>query len=614
MTTGYLYLQYDADLNNVENKQRNIIGITRTLISDKPNYEYYAVAEWTNISDFELEKNMFKCLTASYQWRNRIHEFNEHREGIKAKDLWEICLKHINGYRLINIQKKSIFDEQKYEIYRNSIIALKPYQFECCEKVCKFFNNADFATIRLFPNTEKYVIILQLMFNFKGSVSVVFSDAELAEFKANYDELIQRRSNFSLTTYNELPDSDYIIYVNPNNRFSDIRSKKVLYVEEESQSGKFSVIYNFDYYKAVNANVLLNMEIYCCINKVTNFYATIIKNAISTGNNKIVTYHNGSAMNFRNAENLLNTMNMFESKYVEVEHCVAFSVTDTKDLVRKLEQCPKNKIMIVSLFGVIIEGLEHNACLLDAKMTYKEITQIIGYLTKPMTKSGTMSFIVPVENKDNEYLADIINVLDKEGKIELKCGSYGDFNEDNKLIAYEINTKFGMQADDDDDEETKSNSIELIRGNWEKNFRQIKDFFEKNGRLPLQSENRPMYIWTQNQKFNYKHDTGSMSTKKNMDQRLRWESWMKENNIPLNKNTTSQTFRLKWNKKMKKFEDFIMKEQRFPDSRQDPDLYSWYKNQVSNYKLMVNSMKPDDDRREIWKDFIEKNKNVLSSA
>lgn len=376
------------------------------------------------------------------------------------------------------------------------------------------------------------------------------------------------------------------------------------------------------------------------------FYQMLINNTIETRNNKILTYHNfvkegeTSVKQFVNQAELRKLLKQADSDYKQLYHYSIDADTPKAKrslILKHLDECPDNEIVIVSSCKTISEGIDIkscNACMfVDVKTSPIEIIQIIGRIVRKKQHDRPASVILPVFldtnlgleeqfNNQNNYTKQLLDVLasikeedDRIYYLYTNRKKLSSFNAKNAMLSqltikymtdYESDFKFSLRTLN----QTIAQVSEIQKiSTFDEQLAELDEFCKLNGKRPAcKSKNiieRRSGVFYNNCNRVYYNCTGRMRIQLN---RTKWEQFInKHKSLFLNKDEI-------WYKTFNQLKDWINQNNKRPaqtsKNSTEKQLGYWIQNQMNNYSKQTQAMK-DPNKRQLWLEFIEENKQIF---
>ena len=145
---------------------------------------------------------------------------------------------------------------------------------------------------------------------------------------------------------------------------------------------------------------------------------------------------------------------------------------------------------------------------------------------------------------------------------------------------------------------------ELENKLWFEKYNELTIFISKdsNNKLPQNIKTddnnyRELYLWSNNQKTQYKKNAGFM---KNDLLKNKWLELV--NKYPKSFRTLEEI----WIDKLNELDNYITINKKLPDVVNNKDLYDWYKREKYHYNNTLKMLK-NEEMRKLWKTFLEKN-------
>ena len=140
-------------------------------------------------------------------------------------------------------------------------------------------------------------------------------------------------------------------------------------------------------------------------------------------------------------------------------------------------------------------------------------------------------------------------------------------------------------------------------GKWITQLNELKEFIDKHSTMPKKDTNQTLHSWFYTQKTNYKNQNKRMSDFK---KRYEWDKFINDYKKYFN------TFDDEWYQNYEKLECIIKYTKLLPNVKNNNFIYNWYHTQNKQYSSITHSMK-DKKKYNLWKNFLEKNKNIIQS-
>ena len=207
----------------------------------------------------------------------------------------------------------------------------------------------------------------------------------------------------------------------------------VMYEPTNPESGMCgSLVYDYSYFRGMIEGYLNPFEIrldFSTDEGVTNIYKSISRAILTTGNNRVLTFHSdvetdrdNSVMNFSNHEEFVNSFNevcstefpqkvgLYLSSNIHlVTHSAKKSREERTNIIDNLDSSSDNSIYIISSCRTIGEGIDTkraNMCVfVDPKTSYVDIIQNIGRILRKTEGKGYSTVLIPCWVDRSKYEA-----------------------------------------------------------------------------------------------------------------------------------------------------------------------------------------------------------------
>ena len=406
--------------------------------------------------------------------------------------------------------------------------------------------------------------------------------------------------------------------------------------DNDNDCGKLT--YDYSYKRGVEEGYLNKFEVkYDILCSETNnnriIYESIARAILTTGNNRVLTFHSKiaktptSVYKFTNEKKFINAYNhIITTEFPEKKNyykSIRMIGLDAKikqkkrrEILNLLDTSTENEIVIICSCRTIGEGIDTkhaNMCVfIDPKSSLVEILQNIGRVVRKQfgVDKPPSTVLIPYWKKEDENE----NTDDTPEKIIAKDIKYkGILEVVNKLIQG-CDIVVNKNKDKDGDEEKQKQKQEKSRADtlnrWKNHIVLVKEFIQmmvKNTELEMSEEikkrERELSSWFSRQQKYYINKTNEMKIEEIY---ILWTTFLEEYTEHL------YIFDYKWNDILKSLKLFIDSNTRMPSSSSkqpevETKLGSWYLRQRLEYRKKTGGMK-NKERYNQWTILLENEK------